>query len=606
MAAYAAVVSLMNIMEQIRDHPRLPTSFDPNQIESLGENLDFFLGFIEGYSDQGTRSKEREDLEMQIASAAHAAEDVIESHVVDQIRAGFAGTSPSFLIDLQKIIEYMSVIKELLAKFKEGQLYKDEQSKDQQPPAAPSRPPISRNTTMVGFDDVLLQLLDRITGYSRGLEIVPIFGLGGIGKTTLARNAYEHVLILERFDCRAWATVSQEMNVRRVLLQLLSCLGQSTGQLVEYPENELGVELSKHLTGRRYLIVLDDMWDISSWDLIKYFCPDNNNSSRVIVTTRLSIVASLLNFSGLKIQLLSEDESWKLLCTTVFGDEDCPPELKEIGEMIVRYCRGLPLTITVIGGLLRTSPRTREYWGYVAGNIGSIPNSYDDNQFQKVLMLSYDALPTYLKPCFLYMGIFPEDHEFRVSRVIKLFVAEGFLKPMVGRTLEDVGESCIQELIDRKLILVSSKGSKGKVKTCKIHDMMRDLCLRLVEKERFISTPQEINSERQFVVHEEHIDPQFFHAMESTLLARSLICRSPAVVSFKSRLLRVLIEVYSDSLDSTFQQVNLRFLAYEKTRAPIGWIPTYELPSSMSQLWNVQTLIIDKKVELVVAPPEIW
>ncbi|XP_057780110.1 putative late blight resistance protein homolog R1A-4 [Salvia miltiorrhiza] len=458
MAAYAAVVSLMNNLEQIGNHPRLSSCFDDNQIQSLRLNLAFLLEFLEGV---GITRRKVKRLERRIASAAHAAEDVIESRVVDLLHAGLQENVPVFSMDLQMIIQRMSLIQEEAAKVGEKRPFQVQQPT---PPSRAGRVSSERNL-MVGFDDLLPQLLDRLTGGTFDRYIIPIVGMGGSGRTTLAKKCYEHSLTKEHFDVRAWASVSQDY-VRGLLLEFLSCLIGSTNKVVESTVDELGERLHKHLTDRRYLIILDDMWSVECWNQIKYFLPDNNNGSRIIITTRVLRLASQFSYS-LEMHLLDEYSSWNLLCHNVFGHKDCPLELEEIGKRIAKYCMGLPLAVTLVGALLRESSMTREYWEHVAQNIGS---GLKEDGFHAILMLSYNALPAYLKPCFLYLGIFPADQEFSVSRIIKLWVGEGFLKPHVGRTLEDVAEGYMKELIDRSLIVVSTRGLNGKPKNCILLD----------------------------------------------------------------------------------------------------------------------------------------
>ncbi|KAI3463960.1 hypothetical protein Pfo_020623 [Paulownia fortunei] len=622
MAAYAALVSLMHIMEQIENNPRHSVSLDKKQIESLREKVGFLQDFIEDCSHGG--SKEAEVLESQIASAAYAAEDVIESHVVDQILAGSTGhgeTSFISLLDIQKVIEDMDSIKEKAMKVKAQRGFRHHHPTYSMP-ATSSRPLATGKNTMVGFDDDLIQLMDRLTGQQSNREIISVVGMGGIGKTTLARNVYENLVIVQHFDIRAWAVVSQEYNVREILLELLFCQRRQensenfaafTNRMDQKTEDQLGEYLYKSLSGRRYLIILDDMWSIEAWDKLKFFFPDNNNASRIVVTTRLSNVAIHFGSSCLAINFLDEDKSWNLFCEKAFAQEDCPPELEEIGKKIAKKCKGLPLSIVVIGGLLGKSCRTQEYWENFAEDINPILSSGEDEHCMNILSLSYSHLPAHLKPCFLYMGIFPEDHEIRVSRLIKLWVAEGFLKPNKSQRLEEVAEGYLKDLVDRNLILAHSMGSNGKLKTCNIHDLLRGLCLRVAEKEKFLCVmrvldiPRDIDRERRIVFHEsipeEEYQPRVFHALQSASLARSLICEG-GQMSFKFRLLRVLNEVGRDSLEATFQQVNLRYLSCKTYWRHSQLL--FELPSAISLLWNVQTLVIRGGIERIVAPSEIW
>lgn len=607
MAAYAALVSLLNTVDHIQSQPHLSNCFVQNQIESLTKTVHSLLDFLEHYTSHG-------DLESQITSAADAAEDVIESHIVDQILARSTENRSLSLLDLQKIIEEMNSVEEKAMKVKQERGFKDLQRTYSTP--APSIS-LAGKTTMVGFEDYVERVMYLLTNDERKRQIIPITGMGGIGKTTLARNIYEKLNIGPHFDLYAWVTVSQEYSVRKILFEILSCLGESTREMIEKTEVELSVKLHKTLTNSRYLVIVDDIWSIDAWDAIKFYLPDNFNKSRMIVTTRQLDVANYFSSSALALNFLDYGKSWKLFCHNAFGQLGCPfDELVTIGNEIVRKCMGLPLSLAVIGGLLGKSSKTPEDWEIVANDISSALESAGDSQYQNLFSVSYNYLPACLKPCFLYLGIFQEDHEIRVSRLIKLWIAEGLLKPDKEQNLEDVAKGFVQDLIDRNLILAGSFGSNGKLKTCKVHDLLREICIRVVEKEKFLcitrvlDTPRDLNMERRIInlgtTGVNNYSRGVFDTFESTSLARSLICESPALLPFKSRLLRVLVEAYSDSLADTFKQVNLRFLAYESVRAPIGWVSTYELPSSISLLWNVQTIIIDRSVEKVVAPSEIW
>lgn len=123
------------------------------------------------------------------------------------------------------------------------------------------------------------------------------------------------------------------------------------------------------------------------------------------------------------MEFLDEDKSWILFCETVFGCEDCPPELEGVGKEISQLCKGLPLSIVVMGGLLRSSDMTVEYWRNVAQNINSLLSSEGNDDCSRILSLSYSQLAVHLKPCFLYMEIFREDSEIRASRIAKLWVS---------------------------------------------------------------------------------------------------------------------------------------------------------------------------------------
>ncbi|KAL9170425.1 hypothetical protein ABFS82_04G144800 [Erythranthe guttata] len=596
MAAYAALVSLTNTMDQI---------------QSLSMKVSFLLNFIERDYSHGVATKRAQLLESQIASAASAAEDVIESHVVDQIHGGSIT-----LLDLDTVIQDMDYIKKKVIEFEEEIT---SGSKDDLPPAysmpvtTSIRRFIADKNTMVGFDEELNEILDKLTGQSSNRQIIPVVGMGGIGKTTLAKNAYEHSLILYHFDIRTWVTISQNYSVRGILLQLLSRVSIEIDS--ETDEQLLGEKLYKMLWGRRYLIVVDDIWSIEAWENVKRFFPDNNNGSRVIVTTRLSNVA--IHFDGslcLELNLLDADKSWKLFCESAFGQAGCPPELEDIGMEIVKKCKGLPLSIIVIGGLLRKSRGTQEYWKSIAKDLSSILNSGEEDDCLNLLSLSYTYLPAYLKPCFLYMAIFPEDSAIHVSKLTKIWVAEGFIKPSIDQSLEEIARGYVNDLIDRNLILKHVLGSNGKIRLCKIHDLLRDLCLKIAKKDKFIcmmeDTTRGIDGGRRIVLNEgipivHH--SQVYPALKSTpLTTRTLLIRTDrgCMLPFNNRLLRVCNVSYEfDDKEiklpkEIFDQVTLRYLRYNTKLNLSG-----KLPQSISLLWNMQTLIIKGSIH---APSQIW
>ncbi|XP_057786723.1 putative late blight resistance protein homolog R1B-17 [Salvia miltiorrhiza] len=209
-----------------------------------------------------------------------------------------------------------------------------------------------------------------------------------------------------------------------------------------------------------------------------------------MVTTRLLDLASTLpNSNSFGMKLLDEDGSWELLSKIVFGEKGCCPlELDEIGKMISKNCKGLSLSIVVVGGLLAKSKHTREFWEYIMENLNASVNLEDDERYLKILYMSYKQLLVHLKSYFLYTGVYPEDELIKISKPIKFWIAEGFLRPVSGKNLEEIAKEYLNDLIGRNLLLIDDLDSIGNMKYCKIHDLLRDLCLREAKKERFYNT----------------------------------------------------------------------------------------------------------------------
>ncbi|KAM3324796.1 hypothetical protein P3S67_005948 [Capsicum chacoense] len=345
-----------------------------------------------------------------------------------------------------------------------------------------------------GLDEDLEIIVRRLTEPMSDLDIITITGMGGIGKTTLARKAHDHLKIRYYFDIRVWVTISQVYGSRNALLEALRCISKQTNIDIgkDYDkknDNELADLVQKKLKGPRYLVVVDDIWSTDVWDSVRRIFPDCNNRSRILLTTREKRVAIYANpISRHEMNPLNSDNSWKLLCDKVFGPNyDHPPELEEIGKQIAEKCHGLPLTITVIAGHLSKVARTLGSWMDVFRTMSEIIASHPDKCLG-VLGLSYHHLPNHLKPCFLSIcSTFPEAYQVETWRLIQLWIADGFIRsPESDKSLEEVAEDYLEDLIGRNLIIVNKRRFNGEIKVCGMHDLLREFCLTEVEMTKFM------------------------------------------------------------------------------------------------------------------------
>ncbi|KAF3659828.1 putative polygalacturonase QRT2-like [Capsicum annuum] len=250
-------------------------------------------------------------------------------------------------------------------------------------------------------------------------------------------------------------------------------------------EAELADFLQKSLKGKRFLIVLDDIWSCEVWDGMRRCFPteDFNAGSRILLTTRNNEVACYADTENLSMQMnfMDQDESWNLFKRASFSNEALSSEFETIGKKIAEKCHGLPLTIVVVAGLLK-SKREIENWKSVAKDVTSFIRNDPDEQCSRVLGLSYNHLSSDLKACLLHFGIFPEDNEIPVKKLKRSWMAEGYLK--LENDLEGEVEKCLQELVDRCLVLIFKKSLDGtKIRSCKVHDLIYDLCVREIQRE---------------------------------------------------------------------------------------------------------------------------
>ncbi|XP_058114689.1 probable disease resistance RPP8-like protein 2 [Magnolia sinica] len=342
---------------------------------------------------------------------------------------------------------------------------------------------------IVGFQDNIETLVARLIKGERRRCVISVVGMGGLGKTTLAMKVYNNEAVRKHFNCCAWIYVSQEYNARDLLLSIVRCFKSPTKKELEMGVFQLRERLSEHLKKMIYFVVVDDIWKTDAWDVLAPAFPDMNNGSRVLLTTRNRDIASYADARSHlhEMQLLGKDDSWELFCKKTFLGQhnNCPQDLDRLGREIVAKCHGLPLAIVIIGGLLSRKARLRSVWEKVLKSI-SWQFVEGEAQISRILALSYEDLPYYLKPCFLYVGVFPEDYEISARKLIQLWVAEGFVPSRGAETLEEVAEDCLDELIQRSLIQMVKRSSVGRVKSCRIHDLLRELSISKAKGEKFL------------------------------------------------------------------------------------------------------------------------
>ncbi|XP_027172634.1 putative late blight resistance protein homolog R1B-16 [Coffea eugenioides] len=337
---------------------------------------------------------------------------------------------------------------------------------------------------IVGLHDETETIVNQLTRGSMKLDMVSILGMPGLGKTTLAKKIYNDPRIRHHFHVQAWCHVSQAYCMKNLLLEILGCIVQ-TAQYSGKDEDDLALELFQSLKKNRYLIVLDDIWDIEAWNGLHISFPDDKNGSRILLTSQLHKVAEEVKTDSKlhPLRQLTYDESWELLQKKICCNAEFPPELVILGQKIAKNCNGLPLIIVIIAGILVTT--NQDGWEEVATRLGS-NTVCGTKECMDALELSYKNLPDYLKPCFLYFAAFPKVQEVPVWKLTSLWIAENFVQKSGSRSLEEVAEAYMMDLINRSLVMVAEKRSFTGVQNCSIHDLLVEFCVAKAKEEKFL------------------------------------------------------------------------------------------------------------------------
>lgn len=310
------------------------------------------------------------------------------------------------------------------------------------------------------------------------LQTVSIFGMLGIGKSTLARKVFKHPTVSYQFFIRAFIEVSQEYESKEVFLKILRSFGIATDEMNRMSEDDLVQEIRNYLSTRNFLIVLDDVWTQDAWNDLKRCFPNNLKHSRILITTRHKNLADYARqgCEPYKLRFLNHEESQELFRKKVFGNDTFPPELEVHETDILGRCEGLPLAIVVVAGILVSHRKERYWWRKVAKNVDKY-NIAETEEANSVIQLSFKNLPYRLKPCFLYLGVFREDFEIPAKTLLQLWVSEGFVPRVNGKeTSEEMAEDYLEELVDRSLVMVEQRRYNGQVKTIRVHDTLREFC----------------------------------------------------------------------------------------------------------------------------------
>uniref|UniRef100_A0A0A9CZE4 NB-ARC domain-containing protein n=1 Tax=Arundo donax TaxID=35708 RepID=A0A0A9CZE4_ARUDO len=355
---------------------------------------------------------------------------------------------------------------------------------------------LNNDDAMVGHEDQARRLTECLNDVCTDRVLVSICGMGGSGKPTLAGSIYNKQDLRKNFNCHMWISVSRNYQVQDLLSEVMEQLfpdqDKNNPQLqrrnTNSPRDMLAI-IQNHLANKRYIIVLDDIWDIDSWLFFDRAFPKNGHGSRIIITTRIESIASLAHQNCVvKLGFLSKEESWILFNKKAFSklsEATCPESLLPCAEKFIEKCQGLPLAIVAIGTILSYRDMDEHEWRSFYNQLNwQLTHNRELNWVSSVLNLSLNDLPAHLKNCFLYCGLFPEDYRIRRKWIIRLWIAEGFVEDRGAETTsEEVAEDYIKELTQRSLIQVVERNEFVRSKRFRLHDLVREITQCIKKRE---------------------------------------------------------------------------------------------------------------------------
>ncbi|XVF65655.1 hypothetical protein PTKIN_Ptkin09bG0266800 [Pterospermum kingtungense] len=346
---------------------------------------------------------------------------------------------------------------------------------------------------IVGRDDDRWKIIDLLieSKPKDNVSVIPIIGIGGLGKTTLAKMVFNDEKVGEQFQLKMWVCVSEKFELKVIAEKIIEA---ATGSK---PEKDLQMEtLQKQLrdivNGKKYFLVLDDVWneDRGKWLNLKNLLLGGARGSWIVVTTRSGLVAEITGtVLPHKLEGLSKGQSWSLLKQMAFekqSQEACNSRLEEIGMEIVEKCKGVPLALRMMGSLV--VKRTEAEWLNVKNNVLKYITRQESG-ILPILKLSYDHLPPHLRQCFAYCSLIPKDTVIKVTEMIVVGMAQGFIQAQRGdEDLEDVGHEYFMDLLQRSFLQVAAEDDSGNVESFTMHDLMHDLACSVAGTEYYIAS----------------------------------------------------------------------------------------------------------------------
>ncbi|KAF9614822.1 hypothetical protein IFM89_020745 [Coptis chinensis] len=431
---------------------------------------------------------------------------------------------------------------------------------------------------------IVSMLLSETSHQDSHVPLISIVGTGGFGKTTLVQLILKDKEVTKNFEKLMWVCVSKPFDLERVAKSIIKKATGDVPSTVDW--EDLHECLSESVRGKKFLLVLDDVWtyDRQIWGKLKVSLDGGAQGSRIIITTRDENIAEKMGSTYIhRLGQLSDEECWSFFKHIALREiQDDREKFEEIGKEIALKCKGVPLAVKIIASLMRRKRSVVEWEDVLASNIWE-EISKDEPEFLPSLLLSYYALPSRLKRCFSYCAIFQEDAEIDKDDLVKLWMAQGFLSYDSSKDLEKTGTNYFNDLAMRSLFQDFKKDSEGNVIRWKMHDLVHDFARHLTKKESsiFMENDKEVGNIRlrHFGVPNDVEDQANDVEDTSAHLKLIIICQMTCL-----RVLDLCDSYFEELPDEVERLLHLRLLDLSDNRK------MEKLPETVCNLFNLQTL----------------
>ena len=443
--------------------------------------------------------------------------------------------------------------------------------------------------------DAIIELLLE-SNLEENVSVIPIVGMGGIGKTTLAQFVYNDEKVKRYFELKMWVCVSDVFDLTIMMKKIIASATDNKPGNLEM--DQLQNRLRKEIDQKKYLLVLDDVWneDGEKWLNLKSLLVGGLKGSKIIITTRTRLVAEIKHtVSPYLLKGLSEKQSWSLLQNVAFrkGEETNNRKLVTIGREIADICRGVPLTVKFIGSVLRFK-ETEFEWSCVKDNILRNVTQQENSTLLSIIKLSYDNLPLHLKSCFAFCSLFPKDYEIDKMTLIQLWIAQGLIQPLnKNQQLEDVANEYFKDLLWRSFF-EEAIDRHGDLKY-KMHDLIHDLSQSVASAECKLIESDGKNIEEK--IH--HVSCPFYIDLSFTEIL-SLLVKIDKIRTF----LLTFDGYVSGVLDESM--LTKLILSFKRLRAlDLHGLKITRVPNSIHKLIHLKYLDLSRNYVLETLPDSV-